>query len=137
MTAANKTILFLGPTRPGSQHDYALLKESLPPDQIKFQNVEVLVDLGFQGIKQDYHHAEHIYLPYKKQKKSKSNPHPILTEEQKTQNRALASRRVRVEHAIGGMKVFHCLSIRLRNHIEHFRDNVIRVAAGLWNIKIA
>ncbi|WP_407658853.1 hypothetical protein [Methylococcus geothermalis] len=46
------------------------------------------------------------------------------------ENRRWSSKRVRVEHAIGGMKFFHCLGIRFRNYIDSFRDTVICLAAG-------
>jgi hypothetical protein len=40
-----------------------------------------------------------------------------------------------VEHAIGGMKAFRVLTIRLRNHLKHLADDFILAAAGLWNLK--
>jgi hypothetical protein len=42
---------------------------------------------------------------------------------------------VLVEHAIGGMKTFRVLTIRLRNHLTHLADDFIFAAAGLWNLK--
>ncbi|CAD7850472.1 MAG: hypothetical protein, partial [Olavius algarvensis Gamma 1 endosymbiont] len=55
-------------------------------------------------------------LPHKKPRKSKKNPFPELTSDQKKDNHKLAKVRVLVEHAIGGMKHFHCLTHRIRNH---------------------
>jgi len=44
--------------------------------------------------------------------------------DQKQANHKLAKIRVLVEHAIGGMKHFHCLTHRIRNHsislINHY-----------------
>ncbi len=50
-------------------------------------------------------------------KKSKKNPNPSLTRKQKAQNKKMASKRVVVEHAIGGMKSFQILSTKFRNRI--------------------
>jgi hypothetical protein len=60
-----------------------------------------------------------------------------LSDEQKHANQAHAKRRVIVEHAIGGMKHFHCLSHRVRNQSMSLIDQFLGVAAGLWNFKIA
>jgi hypothetical protein len=137
ISSPDKQIVFLGPTEPGSKHDYPLLKAVLSPDRDWFKNTHAFVDLGFQGIQKDYHSPHHIHIPHKKPRKSKSNHHPRLTEVQKIENRNLSSKRVRVEHAIGGMKFFHCLGIRFRNYIESFKDTVICLAAALWNAKLA
>ena len=136
ISTAHKKIVFLGPTEPGCKHDYPLLKAVLNPEQDWFKNTHALVDLGFLGIHKDYRSSQHIHIPHKKPRKSKSNPHPRLTDTQKIENRKLSSKRVRVEHAIGGMKFFHCLGIRFRNYIESFKDTVICLAAGLWNVRL-
>ncbi|WP_412768535.1 transposase family protein, partial [Methylocaldum szegediense] len=59
--------------------------------------------------------------------------------EQKKQNRKQAATRVIVEHAIGGMKFFHCLMHRIRNHLGHFVDyffSLFRRALELQNLLI-
>ncbi|MCK5525246.1 MAG: hypothetical protein KAI83_19125 [Thiomargarita sp.] len=49
----------------------------------------------------------------------------------------MASKRVVVEHAIGGMKSFQILSTKFRNRItKNWVDEVIFQVAGLWNLKI-
>jgi DDE superfamily endonuclease len=132
-----KKILFLSDTVPGSIHDYALCKIEFPPDQPWFKKVEIEVDLGFQGIVTDYPYACAIRIPYKKPRKSKNNPNPVLTERQKKHNRTLAITRVAVEHAIGGMKSFHSLVHRARNHLMPLLDTFIHLGAGLWNFKLS
>ena len=131
----NKKLLILGKTVPGRQHDYALLKEELDPTVDWFTSTEVSVDLGYQGIKTDYLSPEKIHIPHKKPRKSANNPNPQLTRQQKRENRRIGRVRVLVEHAIGGMKSFRVLTIRLRNHLKHLADDFIFTVAGLWNLK--
>ena len=100
-----------------------------------FSSTEASTDLGYQGIKKDYLSPENIHLPHKQPRKSKKNPDPQLTRKQKQENRRLGRVRVLVEHAIGGMKVFRVLTIRLRNHLKHLADDFIFAIAGLWNFK--
>jgi hypothetical protein len=130
-----KAIIILGKTVPGSQHDYSLLKEEFDPKIDWFESTTATVDKGYQGIKNDYQSPENVQIPHKKPRKSKNNPDPKLTLKQRRENRKIGRVRVVVEHAIGGMKVFHALTIRLRNRLKHFADDFILVAAGLWNLK--
>ena len=131
----DKRILILGETVPGSQHDYSLFKEEFDPKIDGFASTEASTDLGYQGIKTDYLSPEHIHIPHKKPRKSKQNPDPQLTRKQKRENRQIGRVRVLVEHAIGGMKVFRVLTIRLRNHLKNLADDFIFATAGLWNLK--
>ena len=131
----DKRILILGETVPGSQHDYSLFKEEFDPKIDWFASTKVSTDLGYQGIKTDYLSPENIHIPHKKPRKSKKNPDPQLTRQQKRENRRIGRVRVLVEHAIGGMKVFRVLTLRLRNHLKHLADDFIFATAGLWNLK--
>ena len=76
-------MLYVGQTVGGRQHDYALLKAEFPPDLPWFAYIVVLVDLGFQGILTDYE-GQLILIPFKKPPKSKHNPDPQLSDDQKT-----------------------------------------------------
>ena len=125
----------VGPTAAGSRHDYALLKDELNPNQPGLSSVEVYVDLAYQGIKDRYPTFHKIHIPYKKPRKSKDNPNPTLTPQQKKENRAISRVRVIVENLIGDMKSFQILSIKFRNRIKNFGDQVILMVAGLCNIK--
>ena len=120
----------------GSVHDYALMKKVFDPRLDWFGKLDVWLDLGFLGADKDYRNAG-IHLPHKKPRKSKNNPSPALTPEQKKQNRKQAAIRVVVEHAIGGMKVYHCLMHRIRNHLNNFVNYFFELSAGLWNHKIS
>jgi hypothetical protein len=112
-----------------------MLKQELPPDEPWFDGLQVLVDLGYLGMPKDYD-SDNIYLPFKKPRKSKKNPHPQLTDDQKAVNRALSQLRIFVEHAIGGMKRYNILVHRFRNHNPGFEDDVIGICAGLWNFSL-
>lgn len=133
----NRRVIFIGRTFAGSTHDYKMFKTEFSPSQPWFSQVKIAVDLGYQGIKTDYFSAKHISIPHKKPKKSKNNQNPSLTRKQKAQNRQMASKRVVVEHAIGGMKDFHILSSKFRNRVtKNWINDVIFQIAGLWNLKI-
>lgn len=129
-------ILFLGQTFAGHTHDYTMLKTEFPPEEAWFEFLHVLVDLGYQGILKDYG-GEEIQLPHKKPRKSKKNPVTSLTDEQKAENQALSKIRIFVENAIGGLKRYNILVHRFRNHKKSFDDDVIGIAAGLWNFNLS
>lgn len=131
----NGGIDVIGPTVPGSRHDYALLKEELSPTLPGLSTVEVSVDLGYLGIKDRYPTFNKIHIPYKKSKKSKENPFPSLNKIQKKENRAISRIRVTVEHLIGDLKSFQILTTKFRNRLKGIEDKVILVVAGLCNFK--
>lgn len=132
MANACQMILFLGYTVFGRQHDYGLFKTEFPPDQDWFQTFKLWVDLGYLGIQKDYDALE-VYIPHKKPRKSKANPHPALTDEQKEENRQMSKVRVVVENAICRMKRFRSLTDTFRNRKENLVDDVALLAAGLSN----
>ena len=125
-------VLFVGQTVGGRHHDYTMLKTEFPPELPWFELIVILVDLGFQGIQSDYK-GNNIFIPYKKPRKSKSNPEAHLTDEQKAANRALSKIRILVENSIAGIKRFNILTQPFRNRKPNFDDQVIAISAGLWN----
>lgn len=80
-------------------------------------------DTGYQGLQKIHVNTE------SPKKKSKKNP---LTEEDKENNKKLASKRVLNEHVIGRIKRFKIFSDRYRNRRKRFglRFNLI---AGIYN----
>ena len=117
----SRKILVLGPSRRGARHDKKLadkdgMLRNIPPE------VSVLADSGFQGGV----HAK-LCLPHKR---SKNRP---LDDESRDWNRLLASIRVRVEHAIGGMKRFGVASGIYRSRKPGTDDKFNLLSAGLWN----
>lgn len=125
-------IIFVGLSFRGHNHDYKMLKQEFPPEKDWFKSIEVLADLGYQGINKDYT-GENIKIPHKKPRKSKKNPVTSLSDEQKAENQALGKLRVFIEHAIGGLKRYNILVHAFRNHKDFFADDVIGITAGLWN----
>ena len=136
MSTLEKRIIFLGRTFSGHNHDYKILKEELPPDIDWFQDINVFVDLGYQGIQSDYR-GDEIEIPHKKPRKSKNNPNPSLNKDQQEENKILSKIRIFVEHAIGGIKRYNILVHRFRNRTPHFEDDVIGICAGLWNLALS
>jgi hypothetical protein len=143
ITTACHGILFFGLTVAGSVHDYGRCKEEFPlPEGADkkalaawFEDFVLWLDLGYQGIQKAYA-AKTINLPHKKPRRSKANPNPSLTSEQKAENREISRVRVVVEQAIGGLKRVGILVQRFRNHAKDCVDEVGIIGAGLWNWKL-
>ncbi len=108
----------------GSQHDFALFKDS---GCSLAKQICCLADTGYLGI---HHLHENSQIPAKR-----SKLHP-LTEEQKARNRQLSHERVLVENIIRRLKIFRILSERYRNRRKRFslRFNLI---AALYNLELA
>ncbi len=136
MSLPDKLIVFLGRTFSGHNHDYSMLKQELPPELDWFTDIHVRVDLGYLGIQSDYR-GDQIDIPTKKPRKSKKNPNPQLSDEQKAANKALSQVRIFIEHAIGGMKRYNILVHVFRNRKVDFEDDAIGVCAGLWNFALS
>lgn len=111
-------------------HDFKILKEEFPPEQNWFEKFKVKVDLGYLGITKEYV-CKVLSIPHKKPKKQE------LTALEKLENRVFAQERVKVEHAIGGMKRYRILSDRLRLHDFGLYDDLLEVCAGLWNFQLS
>jgi hypothetical protein len=129
-------ILYIGTTFSGKNHDYNMFKKEFNPNMDWFLSLTILVDSGYQGFNNDYK-TNDLKIPYKKPRKSKSNPDPKLTKDQKEENKEMSKERVIVENVIGGMKRFRCVSDRYRNHIDELKDLFIFISAGLWNFNLS
>jgi IS5 family transposase len=107
----------------GSQHDFQLFKD----DQTELaEHIRVLADAGYQGLA-DLH--KNCQTPFKKSK------HHPLSKRQKQRNRALARKRILIEHIFRKLKVFRILSERYRNRRKRFalRFNLI---AAIYNLEL-
>lgn len=136
MSLPDKFIVFLGRTFSGHNHDYSMLKQEFPPELDWFTDIQVGVDLGYQGIQSDYR-GEQIAIPTKKPRKSTKNPAPQLTDDQKAANKAVSQVRIFIEHAIGGMKRYNILVHVFRNRKSDFEDDAVGICAGLWNFTLS
>jgi hypothetical protein len=126
LSSDNRRIVYLGPTSPGSVHDKKLADQSgliFPPDAL------VLKDTGFQG----YEPPGGCATLQPKKKPRGRELHPI----QKTINQVISRVRVGVEHAIGGVKRCRIVADAFRNLRQGFVDEVMVVASGLHNLRIA
>jgi len=104
----------------GSKHDFQLFKH----DQLEIaKHIRILADAGYQGLAELH---ENCQTPAKK-----SKYHP-LTKKEKQKNRALARKRILIEHIFRKLKVFRILSERYRNRRTRFalRFNLI---AAIYN----
>jgi hypothetical protein len=118
-----RKIKLLSGTCEGKKHDKKLADEQDIPFP---EGSSLWQDTGFQG-----YEPEHItsYQPTKKPKGKE------LTTEQKEQNRLISRQRIRVEHSIGGVKVFGIVRSIFRNMREGFDDMVMETACGLHNLR--
>lgn len=94
---------------------------SPPPGSVLYQ------DTGFQGFTSP---GVKIFQP-KKKPKGKD-----LTIQEKAKNREISSIRIRVEHAIAGIKRFRIVKDKLRNTKKGFADFVMETCCGLHNFRL-
>jgi hypothetical protein len=121
---AQAKIAWLSATCEGKKHDKKIADESpvtLPPDSRLYQ------DTGFQGFALP---GVTILQPKKKPRGGH------LTVEEKERNREIARVRIRVEHAIGGVKRYRIVKDQLRNWKQDFRDRVMETCCGLHNFRL-
>ena len=137
MCKASTFIFFLGATVwGGTFHDMALLENEFKNGIDWFDCFELWADMAYLGFENKFR-AKKIHRPKRKPRKSKNNPNPSPTEEQKLNNHKISKERVVVEHAIRGMKRYNILVFPLRARCEKFIERVIGVCAGLWNFKLS
>lgn len=117
-------ILFLTRTCEGKKHDKKAADEAgydFPKGSTLFQ------DSGFQG----FTAAGVTVIQPKKKPRGKE-----LTSEDKENNCAVSKIRIRVEHAIGGVKRYRIVKDKIRNWKEGFRDQVMETCCGLHNFRL-
>lgn len=127
MTDEKKNILYLSPTKAGRRHDKRLADKESLIEHIP-SHVGIWVDSGFQGIQKQH---TNVCMP---KKGTKKNP---LTVEQKKENTLISSIRVRVEHAISGIKRYRSASDTFRNRLGYLDDMFMEIASSLWNYHLS
>jgi hypothetical protein len=128
-------IHFLGITTQGNIHDLRLLDlDLLGKITNALKQIRVLVDLGYLAIN-DYIELEQLVIPFKKPRKSKENPKPELTDDQKQFNKELSGQRVIVEHVLAHIKRFAALTQVHRNRSNDYDDLFIIIAASIHNLE--
>lgn len=123
----NRRILLITKQKSGRRHDKRLAdKESL------FENlpdtITAYADTAFTGEQRAH---KNLFIPKKKP------PGKVLTWDEKQLNKIISSYRVVVEHAIGGIKRYRCMSEKLRNRRPFIDDKFLLLTAGLWNYHLA
>jgi hypothetical protein len=87
----------------------------------------VYQDTGFQGF------GDATLVIIQPQKKPRGQK---LTDAAKVQNHRFSSARIRVEHAIGGVKRYRIVKEQIRNWKSGFRDQVMETCCGLHNFRL-
>jgi len=117
-------IILLTPTCEGKKHDKKIADETglvLPEESSLCQ------DTGFQG----------FALPNVTMIQPKKKPRgKELTPEEKESNRLISRLRIRVEHAIGGVKRYRIVKDQLRVRKDDFRDRVMETCCALHNFRL-
>ena len=121
---ATLRIVFLSETSPGSVHDKRMADTTPYPLPAGSQ---LLQDLGFQGFTLE---GVDIIQPTKKPRGHE------LTPEQKADNRAIARRRVRIEHVNSSVKRCRMLKETIRMWKDGIRDMVMEIGCALHNFRV-
>jgi hypothetical protein len=117
-------ICFLSATYEGKANDKSLAElegYTLPHGSWLYQ------DMGFQGF---ILNGITIVQPKKKP------PGGALTPPEKATNRAISSIRVRIEHAIGGVKRSRIVKDKMRLLKDGIRDTIMETCCGLHNFRL-
>lgn len=120
----------------GSQVDIGILKNEFAPGGGWFKDLRVLFDLGFVGVDKYYEFGE-LVIGKKKPRKSKANPCPQLSAEQKKDNKIVSGERIVVEHAIGRVKKYRILKNRCRLKCQKLKNRILGLCAGLANYQLS
>ena len=124
MINADSKVVLLTPSYAGRIHDKRIADMSgyaPPTGSVLYQ------DSGFQGLCLP---GIHILQPKKKPKGRE------LTVEEKAKNREISSVRIRVEHAISGIKRYRIVKDKLRNYKTGFADCVMETCCALHNFRL-
>ena len=121
-----KKILYLSPTKSGKIHDFKQFKKMGIIDAIP-EDTDILADKGFIGIDDVSNHQ--TFVPKKKPKND------FLTPEEKEDNSLISSIRIKVEHAIGGVKRLGIATNIFRGRFGS-DDRFTFFSAALWNFHL-
>jgi hypothetical protein len=123
VSGSSQRVLFLSHTYAGKTHDKRIADEAhltYPPGTTLYK------DAGFQG------YEPQVQKTCQAKKKPRGRP---LTEAEKGANRKLARIRVRVEHAIAGVKRSRMVKDVFRNQKSWLSDLSMEIACGLHNVR--
>lgn len=128
-----KVIVYLSKLVAGSIHDYKLLKQTFGGDPACFMHNTVSVDLGYQGMGRDYQ-VDNLIIPFKRYAKDIESG---MWELKTAFNKVVSRYRVRIEHAIGGIKKYRMLAQVSRVKDVRKLDTILSICAGMWNFSLS
>jgi DDE superfamily endonuclease len=117
-------ICFLSVTDEGKLHDKILAElegSTFPPGSGLSQ------DMGFQG-----YTCEGVTIVQPKKKP----PRGELTPREKAANRAISSIRIRIAHAMGGVKRYRIVKDKIRLLKDGIRDTIMETCCGLHHFRL-
>ncbi len=118
------TVAYLSPTHAGKWHEKSIVDDEqyrLPVNSILYQ------DRGFQGF---------TVATVTTRQPTKKPRGGALTPEEKEENRRIASEKMRIEHAICGVKRCRIVKDKIRYWKDSIRDMVMEIACGLHNFRL-
>lgn len=122
-----RRVLVVTKQKSGRRHDKRLADKEDIFKQIP-KEVSITTDTAFVGEEKVH---PNIHIPKKKPRGRE------LTYDEKETNKIISSYRVIVEHVIGGIKRYRCMSEKLRNRKAYIDDQFLLLSAGLWNYHLA
>jgi len=117
-------VLLLTPTCEGKKHDKKIADET---NLVLPKGSSLCQDTGFQGFALP---GVTMIQPVKKPRGKE------LTPEQKENNRQISRLRIRVEHAIGGVKRYRIVKDQVRARKDNFQDQAMETCCGLHNFRL-
>ena len=138
VTSLDGLILWSGKTFKGATHDLAMLKQNkidlgrwskgmFKKDTPEGKRITVLADKGYIGLEKYYPGIKFV-MPKKKPKGRE------LTAREKTRNKKISSKRIKVEHAIGVMKRWKVMKDSYDGTIDDFELD-FSICTGHANFK--
>ncbi|MDR1551474.1 MAG: transposase family protein, partial [Holosporaceae bacterium] len=122
----NSRILAVSPSKDGRIHDSRQVRKCSLIEHIP-KEVALWMDKAYS--RNIAKNGNAVMIPHKKPRKG------ALTDAQKDENKIISGIRIVVEHAIGGIKRFRCMTDPFRNK-NGKDDQIIVVAAALWNLHL-
>ena len=93
----------------GKAHDGSIYKKTVRVNE----KILVLADSGYRGIQKVHKNTK---FPYRHAEDARH----LTDEERKRYNNAISSRRMKIEHIIGKIKIFKIVCEKYRNHLRRF-----------------
>jgi len=110
----------------GTVHDYQILKNSNILSTLNDKKISGKFDSGYQGVQNE---LSNVNIPYKKSK------YHELTEEEKSYNKKLSSKRIKIEHTNRKIKIFRIMKETYRNHMNRY-EKKLQIICCIYNLNL-